>query len=199
MNVRVFDTRAGNLHSLVKAIETAPGVAVEIVSDPVAAAGGDVLVIPGVGAFGAAAVRLAPGRQAIRQAIDEGLSVIGICLGMQLLFDGSDEGAGDGLGVFGGRVTEIRAARVPQIGWNTIDDGDDPLLARSGLGIAYYANGFACRPTDEQCVHGWSEHGGDRFPAIVRQGRVVGTQFHPEKSSAPGVALLHAFLEEART
>jgi glutamine amidotransferase len=199
MNVRVFDTGAGNLHSLVKAIETAPCISVEVVSDPVAAAGGDVLVIPGVGAFGAAAERLAPGRQAIREAIDEGLSVIGICLGMQLLFDGSDEGAGDGLGVFGGRVTEIRAARVPQIGWNTIDDGDDPLLTRSGLGIAYYANGFACRPTDERCVRGWSEHGGDRFPAIVRQGRVVGTQFHPEKSSAPGVALLHAFLEEART
>jgi glutamine amidotransferase len=63
--------------------------------------------------------------------------------------------------------------------------------------VAYFANGYACRPADEGCVRAWSEHGGDRFPALVRQRRVVGTQFHPEKSSAPGVALLHAFLEEA--
>jgi glutamine amidotransferase len=197
MNVRVFDTGAGNLHSLVKAIELASGVNVEIVADPLAAAGGDALVIPGVGAFGAAAARIAPGRIAIREAVAEGLPVIGICLGMQLLFDGSDEGPGQGLGLLAGRVTAIRAPRVPQIGWNTIDEPSDPLLSRSGLEVAYYANGFACRPADTGCVRGWSEHGGDRFPALVRQGRVVGTQFHPEKSSAPGVALLHAFLEEA--
>jgi glutamine amidotransferase len=63
--------------------------------------------------------------------------------------------------------------------------------------MAYYANGYACRPDDPRCVRAWSEHGGDRFPAVVRLGRVVGTQFHPEKSSGAGVAMLHAFLEEA--
>ena len=197
MIVRVFDYGAGNLHSLVKAIDRMAGVTVEIETDPARAAEGDVLVLPGVGAFGAAADRLAPGRDAVRQAVRDGLRVLGICLGMQLLFDGSDEGHGEGLGIMAGRVTRIRAPRVPQIGWNTLDEPDDPLLGRSGLGIAYFANGYACRPDDAACVRAWSEHGGDRFPAFVRQGRVVGTQFHPEKSSAAGVALLRAFLEEA--
>ena len=197
MIVRVFDYGAGNLHSLVKAIDRLAGVTVEIETDPARAAQGDVLILPGVGAFGAAASRLAPGRDAVRQAARDGLPVLGICLGMQLLFDGSDEGHGEGLGILAGRVTPLRAPRVPQIGWNTLDEPDDALLDQSSLRIAYFANGYACRPDDPACVRAWSEHGGDRFPALVRQGRVVGTQFHPEKSSSAGVALLRAFIEEA--
>jgi imidazole glycerol-phosphate synthase subunit HisH len=196
MIVRIFDYGAGNLHSLAKAIARADGVRVHVDPDPISAAGGDVLVLPGVGAFGAAAARLAPGRSAIRQAVHDGLPVLGICLGMQLLFEGSDEGEGEGLGVIAGRVTAIRAQRVPQIGWNTLDDPDDPLLERSKLEIAYFANGFACRPEDPSCVRAWSEHGGDRFPALVRHGSAVGAQFHPEKSSVAGVAMLRAFLGE---
>lgn len=198
MIATIFDYGAGNLHSLHKALASANGVEVRIDSDPVAAARTDVLVLPGVGAFGAAAARLDSGRQAIRDAIAAGLPVLGICLGMQLLFEASEEGAGSGLGIFAGRVTALRAPRVPQIGWNDLDAGDDTLLDRSGLTVAYYANGFVCRPADVACVRAWSEHGGDRFPAVVRQGRVVGTQFHPEKSSFRGVAFLHRFLEEAR-
>jgi glutamine amidotransferase len=197
MRVIVCDYGAGNLHSLVKALASAPGVRVNIEADPAAAVRGDALVLPGVGAFGAAAAKLAPGREAMRQAAEEGLPILGICLGMQLLFDSSDEGPGEGLGVIPGRVTAIAAPVVPQIGWNTLDTPDDPLLSRSHLDIAYYANGFACRPEDPSCVRAWSEHGGDRFPAFVRHGNVIGTQFHPEKSSAPGVAMLHAFLGEA--
>lgn len=198
MNVAIFDYGAGNLHSLYKAVAGADDVRAGIEADPVAAARADALILPGVGAFGAAAARLATGREAIRDAIAGGLPVLGICLGMQLLFDDSDEGGGDGLGVLAGRVTALRSPRVPQIGWNTLDAPDDPLLARSGLAVAYYANGFVCRPDDTSCIRAWSEHGGDRFPAVVRQGRVVGTQFHPEKSSSPGVAFLHEFLAEAR-
>lgn len=197
MRIAVFDYGAGNLHSLVKALASRSGVSVEVVTDPVAAVKADVLVLPGVGAFGAAAARLSTGGDIIRAAAADGLPILGVCLGMQLLFDRSEEGSGVGLGIIPGEVTRLRAPRVPQIGWNAVAQADDELIARSGLEVAYYANGYVCRPDDTSCVRGWSEHGGDRFPAVVRQGRVVGTQFHPEKSSRPGVALLHAFLEES--
>jgi glutamine amidotransferase len=198
MRVTIFDYGAGNLHSLAKAIERG-GVDVRVETDPVrAVVETDALVLPGVGAFGAAAERLAPGRSAMRDAVAGGLPAIGICLGMQLLFDASDEGDGAGLGLIPGRVTRLRAERVPQIGWNTIDEARDSLFAAAPLPIAYYANSFVCRPEDPSSVIAWSEHEGDRFPAAVRAGAAVGLQFHPEKSSSGGVRLLHAFLDEAR-
>jgi glutamine amidotransferase len=198
MRVTIFDYGAGNLHSLAKAIERG-GVDVHVETDPVrAVVETDALVLPGVGAFGAAAERLAPGRSAMRDAVAGGLPAIGICLGMQLLFDASDEGDGAGLGLIPGRVTRLRAERVPQIGWNTVDDAHDSLFDTAPLPIAYYANSFVCRPEDPSSVIAWSEHEGDRFPAAVRAGAAVGLQFHPEKSSSDGVRLLHAFLDEAR-
>jgi glutamine amidotransferase len=201
MKVTIFDYGAGNLHSLAKALE-GPETSVRIEPDPVRAvgAGTDVLVLPGVGAFGAAAARLVPGRDAMRAAIVSGLPTIGICLGMQLLFDGSDEGAGTGLGVIPGRVTRLRAVRVPQIGWNGVEPvGEDPLFSAGPLTMAYYANSYVCRPADANVVTAWTEHEGDRFPAAVRAGRAVGVQFHPEKSSGQGVRFLRAFLAGART
>jgi glutamine amidotransferase len=201
MRVTVFDYGAGNLHSLVKALEGA-GVEVAVETDPVrsVASGTNVLVLPGVGAFGAAADRLAPGRDAMRSAIMAGLPTIGICLGMQLLFDHSDEGAGAGLGVIPGRVTRLHAIRVPQIGWNDVAPvPGEPLFSAAPVPMAYYANSYVCRPVSATAVTAWTEHEGDRFPAAVRAGRTVGVQFHPEKSSAPGVAFLHAFLNDART
>lgn len=197
MRVTIFDYGAGNLHSLAKAIERG-GVDVRVETDPVRAVDTDALVLPGVGAFGAAAERLAPGRAAMRDAVAGGLPAIGICLGMQLLFDASDEGTGAGLGLIPGRVSRLRAQRVPQIGWNTIDAARDPLFDAAPLPIAYYANSFVCRPEDPSSVIAWSAHEGDRFPAAVRAGTAIGVQFHPEKSSSGGVRLLHAFLDEAR-
>ena len=197
MRVTIFDYGAGNLHSLTKAIERG-GVVVRVETDPARAVETDALVLPGVGAFGAAAERLAPGLDAMRDAVARGLPTIGICLGMQLMFDASDEGEGAGLGIIPGRVSRLRAARVPQIGWNTVDDPHDSLFDAAPLAIAYYANSFVCRPEDPSSVIAWSEHEGDRFPAAVRVGGAVGVQFHPEKSSAGGVRILHAFLDEAR-
>jgi glutamine amidotransferase len=198
MRVTIFDYGAGNLHSLAKAIETA-GVDVHVEVDPIRAVESDVLVLPGVGAFGSAAERLAPGREAMRNAIQGGLPAIGICLGMQLLFDASDEGAGEGLGIIPGRVSRLTATRVPQIGWNALLDARDPLLELAPIEMAYYANSFVCRPIDDSSVVAWSEHESDRFPAVVRAGTALGVQFHPEKSSAAGVRFLHAFLDEAKT
>ncbi len=198
MRVHVFDYGAGNLHSLVKALE-GPDREIAVVTDPVAAPrGADVLILPGVGAFAPAAERLAAGRDAMRDAILAGLPALGICLGMQLLFDASDEGPGAGLGVIAGRVTRLEADRLPQIGWNALEERSDPLFAASGLDVAYYANSFACRPSDATLVTAWSTHGRDRFPAAVRRGRCVGVQFHPEKSSTPGRRFVEAFLAEAQ-
>ncbi len=200
MRVTVFDYGAGNLHSLVKALELG-GAHVRIETDASrAVCDTDALVLPGVGAFAPAASCLAPGRIAMRDALNNGLPCLGICLGMQLLFEASDEGHGDGLGIIGGRVTALAAKRLPQIGWNQIDNASEPLLAQSGLTLAYYANSFVCRPSpaNVDMVTAWSEHEGDRFPAAVRRSNVVGVQFHPEKSSVPGVRFINAFLLDAQ-
>lgn len=195
MRVTIGDYGAGNLHSLAKALEGS-GREVHIEENPAAMLHTDVLVLPGVGAFGHAARWLAPARASIRVALEQDLPCIGICLGMQLLFERSQEGGGDGLAVIRGDVRRLDARRVPQIGWNRIEVTDDPLLERAPLHVAYYANGFVCRPEDPSVARAWSTHEGDRFPAIVRQGRTLGVQFHPEKSSHDGVAFLRAALEE---
>lgn len=192
--ITLFDYGAGNLHSLGKAL-AGSGREVRVRTDPFAALETDVLVLPGVGAFAPAAARLAPARARMRDAILGGLPTIGICLGMQLLCDTSEEGPGLGLGVIPGPVTRLAAARLPQIGWNALEDASDPLFAVSGLTTAYYANSFACRPFDEGAVTAWSTHERDRFPAAVRIGQCLGVQFHPEKSSRPGVNLLDHFLQ----
>jgi imidazole glycerol-phosphate synthase subunit HisH len=200
VKVTIFDYGAGNIHSLAKAVATA-GADVAIEPDPIRAIDTDALVLPGVGAFGAAAERLTRGRARMRDALDAGLPCLGICLGMQLLFDRSDEAADDlpGLGVIPGHVTRLAARRVPQIGWNTIEQPSDELLDRAPLDHVYYANSYACRPARaDEVVRAWSTHERDRFPAVVRSGRTVGVQFHPEKSSLPGLRFLRAFLDEAR-
>ena len=189
MNITIFDYGAGNLHSLAKAL-VIPGATVQVETDPRAAVRTDLLVLPGVGAFAAAATRLAPGRADMRDALREGLPCIGICLGMQLLFDGSEEGPGAGLGVVPGTVERLRARRVPQIGWNALDDVHDPTFNAAPMSVAYYANSFVCRPDDPAAVIAWSTHEDDRFAAAVRAGNTLGVQFHPEKSSAAGVAWL---------
>lgn len=197
MRVTLFDYGAGNLHSLEKALASAPGVEVRVMEEPVRALDTDVLVLPGVGAFGAAAARLESGREQMRRALLDGLPCLGICLGMQLLFEGSDEGEGQGLGIFQGRVTKLRTRRVPHIGWNEVEE--DTALRDAKLGMAYYAHSFACRAEETEVVVGWTTHEEDRFPAVVRKGRVLGVQYHPEKSSAAGVRFVHAFLEEVRS
>jgi glutamine amidotransferase len=199
--VTIFDYGAGNLHSLAKTLE-GDGVEVRVESDPARALDGDALVLPGVGAFEQAAERLAPALDRVRDALAAGLPCLGICLGMQLLFDGSEEGPGRGLGVVAGRVTRLRARRVPQIGWNQLEDvrADDPLFRHAPLDVAYFANSFACRPAaDDPSPIAWATHETDRFVAAVRVGNTVGVQFHPEKSSMEGVAFVRAWVTEAQT
>ncbi|MBU8898557.1 imidazole glycerol phosphate synthase subunit HisH [Corallococcus sp. H22C18031201] len=194
MRVTVFDYGAGNLHSLTKALALVAGAHVCVQEDARRALDTDVLVLPGVGAFGAAAARLEPGRERMRRALDDGLPCLGICLGMQLLFEQSEEGPGAGLGYFRGRVTRLAARQVPQMGWNTVRDA--PSVEAAGLRHVYYANSYACRASEPSEVVGWTTHEGDTFPASVRRGRVLGVQFHPEKSSLAGVNFLRTTLAE---
>ncbi len=193
MRVTLFDYGAGNLHSLAKALATATDVEVRVQEDPVRALDTDVLVLPGVAAFGAAAARLEPGREKMRSALEDGLPCLGICLGMQLLFEGSDEGEGQGLGFFRGRVTRLTSKHVPHIGWNSVEE--DTALKSAKAGTVYYAHSFVCRAEEPGVVVGWTTHEEDRFPASVRLGKVLGVQFHPEKSQAEGLRLLRNFAE----
>jgi imidazole glycerol-phosphate synthase subunit HisH len=197
--VTILDYGAGNLHSLEKVLAM-PDTTVRIESDPARCVATDVLVLPGVGAFSQAAACIAPARGALRDAISAGLPTIGICLGMQLFMERSEEGGGRevGLALVAGEVTRLRSERVPQMGWNSLDDVRDALIQRAGLDVAYYANSFVCRPDDVAVVGAWSTHEQDRFAASIRVPgmRALGVQFHPEKSSTAGVQFLRSAVRE---
>lgn len=196
MNVAIFDYGIGNLHSLAKAL-TGEARHVHTVTEVGDALAADVIVLPGVGNFGAAATRLSADRAALRDGLADGKPCLGICLGMQLLFETSEEAEGGGIGAIPGRVRKLRAPRVPHMGWNAVETEGDALLAGADPLVAYYANSYACEPADPGTVVAWTQYGGERWPAVVRQGRTVGFQFHPEKSGAPGLRVLHNFLAEA--
>jgi glutamine amidotransferase len=195
MRLALFDYGAGNMHSLAKALARA-GADVRVETEAERCLNAEGLVLPGVGAFAHAANRLTSSRAAVRDAIEQGFPTLGICLGMQLLFDTSDEGAGEGLGVIRGRVTRLNARRVPQIGWNTVCNTGEALLDRSLLSYVYYANSYRVKPIDDSCVSAWTTYEDERFPAIVRYKRAMGVQFHPEKGSSDGIAFLAAIVRE---
>lgn len=185
MNIALYDYGAGNLHSLGKALE-AYGGRVTVTSDWDEALGMDALVLPGVGAFGQAARSLPEDRAKVRDALAGGLPCLGICLGMQLFFEASDESEGDGIGLVPGRVEVLDAPIVPQMGWNDVETADDPIFEGVGPLVAYYANSYVCVPEDPGQAIAWSEYGGGRFAAGVHVANTWGLQFHPEKSSFAG-------------
>jgi glutamine amidotransferase len=195
MRVSIVDYGAGNLHSLAKVV-TRCGAIASVETDLRLAAAADALILPGVGAFGSAVAAVDQNRGYVTAAIADGLPVLGICLGMQLLFDESEEGPGRGLGVVPGRVRKLRSGRVPQMGWNELESAGDRLFGRAKLSTAYFANSYVCEPADTANAIAWATHEDDRFVAAVRVGSTVGVQFHPEKSSAEGVAFVQAFLQD---
>ena len=196
MRAALFDYGAGNLHSLGKALE-AGGADVAVTGDWDEALDEDVLVLPGVGSFGAAVRALGEAGPRVRSALEDGLPCLGICLGMQLFFEESEEGEGRGIGILPGRVRKLEARRVPQMGWNDVETADDPLFRGAENLVAYYANSYVCEPANPGVAVAWSEYGGERFVAAVRSNRVWGVQFHPEKSSSDGLRIVRNFLEEA--
>jgi glutamine amidotransferase len=196
----VLDYRMGNRRSVEKAFERV-GAAVVVTSDHAAIRAADGLVLPGVGAFprGMANLRELGLDAVIGERVTAGTPLLGICLGMQLLFDGSNElGGARGLGLIDGEVTRLDGdgLRIPHIGWNEVrfERASALTAGLKGGGAAFYhVHSFVARPTDPADVVGTAEYG-ERFASVVARGSVFGVQFHPEKSSRDGLELLRSFV-----
>lgn len=178
----------GNLRSVAKALEAA-GATVAVTSDADEIDRSDALCVPGQGIFGRCMTNLARSRfdELVREWIASERPYLGICLGMQILFDASEENEDvAGLGIIPGTVTRLPGSvPVPHIGWNTVREpgnGREPTYF-------YFDHSFAAHPDDHGLVRGWCEHG-ERFAASIETGSILGTQFHPEKSGSSGIDLL---------
>jgi len=201
--IALIDYGAGNLTSVKKAL-TAVGVDYRVPETPAECAGAAGVIVPGVGNFAATARLDGTWRDTIAAAVDQGTPLLGICVGMQWLFEGSDE-APDvrGLGVMPGRITRLQGhaehrLKVPHVGWNSLDfTGGAPRLLRgltTGTPV-YFTHSFAA-PVTGECIAATSH--ANTFAAAVERDNVFGVQFHPEKSSDAGLQILRNFLAVCR-
>jgi imidazole glycerol-phosphate synthase subunit HisH len=195
----VLDISVGNLGNLVRALERV-GARVTVTADPEKVAEARCLLLPGVGAF-------APPREALRgelegalhEALDRGASLLGICVGFQILFqEGEEFGATDGLGLLPGRVTRLpETVPVPHIGWNRLRGvAHHPLLKGLEDRYVYFVHSYAPEGVPDELTLARCAHGRE-FVAVAGRGRVLGAQFHPERSGSVGLRMLSNFLEMA--
>jgi glutamine amidotransferase len=211
VKVALVDYGAGNIRSVAKALERS-GVRVDVTDSPAQVAAADGVVLPGAGAFAdsLATLRERGLGDAVKEAIGAGRPYLGLCVGMQILFEeGEEHGINPGLGIFGGRVERFPdkgadglRLRVPQIGWNEVHfRGDHPMTAHlPARDHFYFVHSYRPVPTDSSVIAGTCDYGGN-FAAAVANPSVFAVQFHPEKSQQAGKRLLDAFrswLEEAR-
>jgi glutamine amidotransferase len=203
--IAVVDYGAGNLRSVAKAVERS-GMRAEVCRDPASVRGADGVVLPGVGAFADAAKSLRDKGldEAVMEAIEKGRPYLGLCLGLQLLFDESEEhGVSPGFGLLPGRVERFEGRdsdggvlRVPHIGWNQVRfQGSHPML--KGLPAEdyfYFVHSYRAVPGDPSQVVGTTDYGGS-FAAAVAKDSAFAVQFHPEKSQSSGKRLLDAYSE----
>lgn len=202
--VTVIDAGVGNLANLTRALGHVGG-APEVTTDPERVAAARCLVLPGVGAFAPPRERLRESgleealRTALRGSDGEGAWLLGVCVGFQLLFEESEEfGRTEGLGLLAGRVTRLpEGVPLPHIGWNALHDlAPHPLVGVPNGSHVYFVHGYAVDGAPEDEVLARATHG-RAFPAAAGRGRVLGTQFHPEKSGPVGLAILANYLEMA--
>ena len=196
----LIDYGMGNLHSVQRAFERL-GAVVEPVYEGAAMARCDALVLPGVGAFDPAMERLREGglATALQQACAAGQPLLGICLGLQLLFEASEEGQAPGLGLLAGRVRALPRTPghpIPHMGWAPLLPGhSSPLLpADEPPAWVYFVHSYAADPADPACVAAWVDWAGTPVTAAIWQGRIAACQFHPEKSGPIGEAMLARWL-----
>lgn len=207
-NVAVLDYGAGNVRSAQRALERV-GAQVELATDPHVAVEADGLLVPGVGAFAAcmAGLRAVQAPRVIGQRLAGSRPVLGICVGMQVLFDAGQEHGEltEGCGEWPGTVERIHADVLPHMGWNTVQvvgQRADSVMFR-GIGEGerfYFVHSYAARRWELETeitvppTVAWAEHGGDRFVAAVENGALWATQFHPEKSADAGAAVLENWM-----
>ncbi|MGF1576671.1 MAG: imidazole glycerol phosphate synthase subunit HisH [Cyanophyceae cyanobacterium] len=201
----LIDYDTGNLHSAYKGLEYA-GAEVHIVEDPAELASFDGLVLPGDGAFDPAMRELRQrGLEApIKAAIANGIPFLGICIGLQVLFEGSGEGNEPGLGIIPGWVRHFRpepSIRIPHMGWNQlqIQNPQDPLW--QGIEPStwvYFVHSYFGDPSEQEWISATVEHGSQTVTAAVSRGNVMATQFHPEKSGILGLQMVKNFVELVR-
>lgn len=192
--IGIVDFGSGNTRSVLRALH-AVGTDAVLVRDPVELERCERLVLPGVGAAGSAAAELrAAGLwDVVAERVRDGVPLLGICLGAQLLLDGSDEDDAPGLGLIAGRCRAFPTPAdggprvVPHVGWNAVE------FAGGRSADAYFVHGYWLSPSDPGVVRGTTEVDGFRFPSVLRSGSITATQFHPEKSSRFGRVLLAAF------
>lgn len=200
LTVAVVDYGAGNLRSIRRALE-ASDAGVIVTSEPSVVRQADAVVFPGVGAAGASMERLHQLGlvKTIHDVVADGRPFLGICLGMQLLFEHQEEGDTRGLGILRGRVRSLSSdVKVPQIGWNRARWLRDAASFVAGEEEDFYfVHSYVIEPDDAEDVVAVTRHGGV-FPSVVRHGHVWGTQFHPEKSGPAGLRLVAGWVDVVR-
>lgn len=196
--VTVIDHGAGNLVSISQALERV-GAEALIADAPEKVAGADGIVLPGVGSTRAVMAGIEGGGFSPLLA-DPEVPLLGICVGMQVMFEASDEDDAAGLGLMKGRVRRLLdAPTLPHIGWNDLDvAGGSDLYDGLGQPVVYFVHSYAPVPDDPAVVTATAVHG-SRFVAGVRQGMVEGVQFHPERSGVTGLRMLARFVERCRS
>lgn len=195
LKITVTDYGVGNLYSICRSLERC-GAEVEVISDMSKLADAECIVLPGVGAFDRTMQRLLPHRETILDKMASGTPVLGICIGMQILFEGSEEGARPGIGFYKGRVGMMEAKVLPHMGWNEVVT-DDPLFEGVTDRMFYFVHSYCGRPSEPGICVGTTEYDGMEFGSFFRKGNVYGTQFHPEKSSVTGRKVLENFISFA--
>jgi imidazole glycerol-phosphate synthase subunit HisH len=197
VKVALADYGAGNLRSVCSALARA-GAEPVVTSDPSEVAAAPLAIVAGVGHSAHAAAGLGPLADVLRDRVADGRPVFGICVGLQLLFEQSDEG-GEGLGLLAGRVRKLEAPTVPHMGWNELASAR-PSRILEGLDGAdvYFAHSYAVQPDDDDLVVARVDHAG-AVVAAVEDGVLAGVQFHPERSGAAGARVLENVLQWSRS
>lgn len=197
--IAIIDYGMGNIFSIYNALNHVGGNP-EMIQNPKELLNADGAVIPGVGAFGKCMDRLTHFREALLEIANNGTPLLGICVGMQVLFEKSEESPEKGFGWFPGEVVRLQEGLlIPHMGWNTISIKHDVDLLNGvdDNSHFYFVHSYYCIPKEKSIVAGVTEYGG-KFAAVITKGNISATQFHPEKSGQMGLKILENFVRSTR-